>query len=205
MIVIQIPPSGDGANPYLLLSGEEAALVDPSVPPEEISVYLGSARVKYILLTHGHFDHLLFLGEAREAFSAPAMIHSGDAGYLTDPDKSLFSLALGENRIFEPADDLLEDGDEIVLGDEKIRVVHTPGHTPGSSCFLCGGDLVTGDTLFDLSVGRTDLPGGDTRTLQKSLSALAELDPGLRLYPGHGPATTLDRQIRHNPYMNGEW
>ncbi len=205
MFVRQIPPVGEGANPYLLISGDEAALVDPSVPHEDVIPLLGEARVKYILLTHGHFDHLLYLSEAKKEFSAPVLIQGGDADCLSDPVKSLFLPFFGKRTTFDPADGILRDGDELVLGKETVRVMHTPGHTPGSVCFLCDTFVLTGDTLFDMSVGRTDFPGGDPATLKKSLSALSKLDPSLTLYPGHGPATTLERQIRLNPYMNGEW
>ena len=204
MTVRRIPTRGEAGNSYLLISGGEAALVDPSAPPEAAIPLLSGARVKYILLTHGHYDHILFLDEAKKAFNAPVLIHGGDADFLSDPEKNLFFPFFGEDVTFEPADDLLEDGDEIVIGDGAVRVMHTPGHTPGSVCFLFGKSALTGDTLFRMSVGRTDFPGGDRATLNKSLKALASLPPDVTIYPGHGPASTIGAEILANPYMNGD-
>ena len=114
-----------------------------------------------------------------------------DAELLPDGEKNAFSLFFGQDRAWRPADHLLCDGEVIALGDAQIKVVHTPGHTRGSVCYLCGDDLITGDTLFADGYGRCDLYGGDWGALCTSLRKLTELSPTLRIYPGHGQGSTL--------------
>ncbi|MBQ7474852.1 MAG: MBL fold metallo-hydrolase [Clostridia bacterium] len=204
MIVKKIPTDGYASNCWLLVSGGEAAIVDPSAPPEAVRGAVGDKNVRYIILTHGHFDHMLSLGETREEYGAPLLIHRGDADFLTDPAKNLFLPFFGKKTVFAPADRLLGDGDAISLGDETVTVVHTPGHTPGSASFLSGGVILTGDTLFFDSVGRTDFPGGDAGTLARSLAALSALPGALRVYPGHGPDGALSKIKEINPYLRCE-
>ncbi len=204
MEIKRIPTDGMAANSYLLVSGNEAAVVDPSAPPGEVEKLLGGRTVRYILLTHCHFDHVLTLDETRRAFSAPLLVHEGDAGALTDPRSSLFSLFFGERKTFDPADRLLNDGDELELGSECLKVVSTPGHTPGSVCYLADTFIVTGDTLFARSIGRTDFPGGDSREIFLSLQKIGELDGSLTIYPGHEGSDLLSNVLKFNPYMNGE-
>lgn len=205
MKILRIPTGGDASNSYLLVSGTEAAAVDPSADPDAIIEAAGerNAEIKYIILTHGHFDHMLSLDDLRDRTGAPVLIGAGDGGFLTDPTLNLFCQALGQNTAFAPAERLLSDGDEIKLGEEKLTVLSTPGHTPGSCCFTFDGGLITGDTLFHMSVGRCDLPGGDGKELKASIERLKTLPPDLTIYPGHGPISTLEKQTTLNPYMNG--
>ena len=205
MEIIKIPSDGYAANSYLLVSGDEAAIVDPSAGPDSVRSLLGDGiAVRYILLTHCHFDHILTLEESKSAFSAPLFVHSGDADALSDPMKSLFLPFFGKRKTFAPADRILNDGDRLELGAGSLKVISTPGHTPGSVCYLADTFIVTGDTLFSRSIGRTDFPGGDVREIYRSLKKLGELDGSLTIYPGHDAPDTLENVIKYNPYMNGE-
>ena len=124
------------------------------------------------------------------------MIHHEDAEMLVDGKKNAFYQFFGQERTFRPADRLLSDGEEIALGDEHIRVIHTPGHSRGSCCFLCGEDrLITGDTIFAEGFGRYDLFGGDVHLLKTSLGHLRTMNPRLRIYPGHGESTSLQSAL----------
>lgn len=202
MKIKQIETEGYASNCYLVISGEEAAIVDPSAEISDIELSLKNEKVKlkYILLTHGHFDHMLSLAELREKFSVPLCIQRNDAVALTDPSRSLFTL-LGQNdKTFAAAEILFEDGDTISLGDEEIKVIHTPGHTSGSVCYICGDDVITGDTLFDMNIGRCDLSGSDSQAILPSIKRLYSLCPNACIYPGHGAASTIEKQKKHNPY-----
>lgn len=202
MKIKQIETEGYASNCYLVISGEEAAIVDPSAEISDIELCLKNEKVKlkYILLTHGHFDHMLSLAELREKFSVPLCIQRNDAVALTDPSRSLFTL-LGQNdKTFAAAEILFEDGDTISLGDEEIKVIHTPGHTSGSVCYICGDDVITGDTLFDMNIGRCDLSGSDSQAILPSIKRLYSLCPNACIYPGHGASSTIEKQKKHNPY-----
>ena len=205
MEIKMIRESGTSANSYLIVSGNEAALVDPSAPVNDVKKLLADGiTLRYILLTHVHFDHVLTLEETRIAFCAPLLVGAGDADALSDPKRSLFLPFFGERKTFDPADRVLSDGDLIELGSGSLRVVSTPGHTPGSVCYLADTFIVTGDTLFARAIGRTDFPGGDFREMNVSLEKLKELDGSLTVYPGHEGPDVLDNVIKFNPYMNGE-
>ena len=198
---------GYEANCYLLTDDEECEcyIVDPSVAPLAMERARGRAlpRVRAILLTHVHFDHLLALDEWRKT-GIPLAVHEADAPALGDPQKNLFGYFLQQNITFAPAEILLHEGDVLPCGKEEIRVLYTPGHALGAVCFAMGDILVTGDTLFAGDIGRTDLYGGHQPTLEASLHRLATLPRDMKVYPGHGPATTLSREKKYNPYMMTE-
>ncbi len=208
MEIYQISVGMLGTNCYLLISGNEAAIIDPGANAAKIEKFVDgicgeAVSVKYILLTHGHFDHTGALAQLKERYpAAEVMIHTEDADRLVHPEKydrffpRVRPLAGGADR-------LLADGDVINLGGETIEVVHTPGHTPGGVAYKAGDILVTGDTLFHGDVGRTDLPGGDHEELLRSLARLSALSGDYRVYPGHGEGTTLDEERRYNEYMRG--
>ena len=194
MKIRSICPDSFASNCYLLIEGDKALVVDPSVPTRAISSALTAegARCVGILLTHGHFDHILSLDECRDAYpDAPVYLHSQDAELLSDGQKNAFALFFGQDRAWRPADHLLTKGEIILLGENRIKVLHTPGHTRGSVCYLCGDDLITGDTIFQSGYGRYDLYGGDYASLCSSLRSLTELSPTLRIHPGHGPTALL--------------
>lgn len=183
------------ANTYLVTDdgGAGAILIDPAISPQAARIRLGEIpRIDTILLTHGHFDHVLTLAEWRTLTGAPVAIHRGDAPMLTDSYLSCYRFFLGQDVTFAPADRLLEEGDTIAVGAERLTVLSTPGHTPGSASFDSGEVFFTGDTLFaGGGVGRTDLPGGDSRLLAASLRRLLALSGERRLFSGHGEETTL--------------
>jgi glyoxylase-like metal-dependent hydrolase (beta-lactamase superfamily II) len=183
----------------------DAIVVDPGGPMKEVISYIerNGLRVARVMLTHGHGDHIMGLGEIRASATEGVSVQTEDAGYLVSASQNLSSL-MGRASEFKAADSLLSDGDSIQIGDMKIEVIHTPGHTRGGACFYIteGPDalLISGDTLFARSVGRTDLPGGDEATLLESLKKLEPLPDSLPVYPGHGPATVLGEERKLNPY-----
>ena len=181
------------ANSYLLVSGNRAALVDAGADPRLVKDSLAEhgATLDCVLLTHGHFDHTLSVDPLREAFGVPILIHEDDAEMLADAEKDAFYHFFGTRRSHNPPDETFTDGAQLNLGDETITVLHTPGHSRGSVCFLCGDALLCGDTLFANGYGRYDLHGGDAATLFRSLSSLKKLEPTLTIYPGHGGTCSL--------------
>ncbi|MGQ9532497.1 MAG: MBL fold metallo-hydrolase [Desulfotomaculales bacterium] len=181
----------------------EAAVVDPGGDADRILARLKARglRLRYIILTHGHVDHIAALGEVRDATGAEVLIHAADAEMLTDPTRNL-SFFMGRRLRFSPAERLLADGDTIEVGTVRLEVVHTPGHTPGGICLKTDDLVITGDTLFAGSVGRSDFPGGNHRQLIRSIKERLLCLPGhIRVYPGHGPETTIEEEKRYNPFL----
>jgi glyoxylase-like metal-dependent hydrolase (beta-lactamase superfamily II) len=200
MTIRSIAPASFASNCYLIVEDGHALVVDPAVSLAAILQALGEegAACEGIVLTHGHFDHMLSLDGLRRAFpDAPVYIHQGDAPFLGDAEKNAYAFFFHEDRTWAPADKLLLDGDEIALGGAVVRVLHTPGHTPGSICLACGADdLITGDTLFDGGYGRYDLWGGSLDALVDSMKRLTALPEHLTIYPGHGGSATLGSALR---------
>lgn len=181
----------------------EAAIVDPGADAAEIIRRMDRLNWKPIMIlnTHGHLDHVAANAAIAGHYNLPILIHGADMFLLSAED--IFSLAplLDARPSPEPAR-LLAEGDIINLGAGAIRVMHTPGHTPGGCCFWLDDFVLTGDTVFAGSIGRTDLPGGDSDTLDRSIARLIrELPDATRLFPGHGPDTTMDREKKYNPYF----
>lgn len=195
-----------GANCYLLHSGGHAFIVDPAARLDVMcsALYENGLSLSGVLLTHGHFDHVMNLEPLLSRFPVPVYLGMGDKDFAKDGKKNGFSFFFGQDRTFPEATDLLSDGDVITLGAGRITVIDTPGHSGGSVCYLCEEDgqapfLLTGDTLFSDNVGRTDLYGGSYESLQDSLACLAELSkryPDITVYPGHGPSETLKNALR---------
>lgn len=171
-------------NSYVLLSGNEAAVIDPGAPPAKLQEQLGEATLRWILVTHGHPGHLAGKDELKEATGAETAMSVADA--------KLF---------LRSADRYLIEGDELDLGEMKIRVIHTPGHTPGSLSFLVANHLFTGDTLLAGGIGK-ELPGSDLRQQMFSIGTkLLRLPLTTAVYPGHGAATSLEAELRSNPFL----
>jgi len=194
MRIITLYPGSWGSNCYLLLSGTHGAVVDPSPRAEQILNILeqNGASLDYILLTHGHFDHIVSLDSLRDLTGAPALIHEADAEFPPDPKKNAFYYFFHINQSYRAPDRSLKADEVLMLGEESIRVIHTPGHTAGSVCYLCNSDfLLTGDTVFDIGRGRTDLYGGNEALLLQTLQNMRELPQSLPIYPGHGTSSTL--------------
>ncbi len=185
---------GNASNMYYISKDDRqcGVVIDPSLPPEFVFCRLGfRPKITEILLTHGHFDHILHLDAWREETGAPLAIGQGDAQYLSMPSLSLFSY-FGENRTFDPPERLLKNGDLIRVGDETMTVVSAPGHTPGSVLYRTKEFIVVGDVLFaGGGYGRVDFPLGDADTLRTTLKNIFSFPDNPILYPGHGPSSYL--------------
>lgn len=197
---LAIDEDGFATNTYIVTNETtgETAVVDPSLPEESLIEKLNGKNVKYVLLTHGHFDHIGGVNFVKEKTGAKAIIHKEDEEMLCDPKKNY---GTDDTPIY--ADILVEDGTELMLGNAKIKVLHTPGHTKGGVCYIFPEDRImfSGDTLFKLTAGRTDLYGGDARTELMSLARIGELEGDYKVFPGHDDATTLDYERNYNRYM----
>jgi glyoxylase-like metal-dependent hydrolase (beta-lactamase superfamily II) len=198
-----------GVNCIILACSDsgEGVVIDPGSDGERICATVKSlgVRVKAVLNTHGHFDHVGANAGVMACSAAPLLIHGADVPYLSRAAKSAANYGI-VCRDSPAPDGSLEQGQEITFGQHRLQVLHTPGHTPGGCCFYLPEDklLVSGDTLFAESVGRTDLPGGDHDTLIASIRGrLMPLADDVRVIPGHGPDTTIGHERRRNPYLQG--
>lgn len=200
-----IPVGGMGANCYITWceNTKEALVVDPGGDAARIADFIAAEglKVKYIVNTHGHIDHIAANDELRKKTGASLMIHTLESQMLEDSKLNL-SAFLGFSQSFKPADRLLSDGDTFEVGDLTFMVIHTPGHTKGGICLISEGVLFTGDTLFSGSVGRSDFPGGNPDILIDSIKQkLLVLPDETRVYPGHMEDTTISREKKNNPYL----
>lgn len=183
----------------------EAMVIDPGDEGGKIleAIRREEVEVKYVVNTHGHLDHIGANDVVRKACGAPLLIHRLDAEALENPELNLSAFFWREVKA-SPPDKVLEEGDHIRLGKLKFKVLHTPGHSPGSICLLGEEAIFTGDTLFAGSIGRTDMPGGSFQKIMYSLKhRLLPLPDSLKVYPGHGPETVLGYEKRVNPYLRG--
>ena len=189
---------GYAAVSYLVTddTGEEGVLIDPAISYVEVMMHTPSMpHVAALLLTHGHFDHMLTLSEWKAKTGAPICVTREDAPALTNALLNCSRMFFGTDDVYPPADRLLEEGDVISFGNDALTVLKTPGHTAGSCVFLGKHDIFTGDTMMsDGAYGRYDLPGGSAEALYASLLRLASLEGEYALHPGHGRESTLKEE-----------
>lgn len=198
-------------NCYIISNSntKEAIVVDPGDAPSKIEDYLNSNDLvcKAILLTHGHFDHILAAEELREKYHVKIYIHEDEAALVSDPEMNVSLYFTGREYSLKP-DVLLKDNEQLNLAGQAIRVIHTPGHTGGGVCYLLEehGILFSGDTLFRGSVGRTDFPTGDGKKLIEVIKEkLMVLDDSISVYPGHGMMTTIGYERNNNFSLNEDF
>lgn len=178
---------------YVIDPGAEAGRIIGLVEGEKLAPLA-------VILTHGHADHLGAAAELIGRFHVPLWIHEADEktmfGEINREIAAMFAMTLPP-----PAGRLLKDGETIGSDDLTLRVVHSPGHTPGSILLQSGNLLFTGDTLFQGDIGRTDLPGGDDKQMRSSLNKIRSFSPATIILPGHGESSTLERELASNPYL----
>lgn len=189
-------------NCYLLLdeASGEAAVIDPGFVNDRLLGEIAKYKVRWILLTHGHFDHIEGVDRLRALTGAPSAAFRTEGAFAADPAQNGSLLMFGR-PIACTVDRLLEDGETIHVGAVPVQVMHTPGHTAGGCCYVTPEAVFTGDTLMGYSVGRCDLPTGDEAALAASLQKLAALPGDPAICGGHGPVTRLSEEKRRNPYL----
>jgi len=191
-------------NAYLFYSAisRRCFIIDPGAEAREIIARIEREKLLplAVILTHGHADHVGAAAEVISHFHIPLWIHEADERIVRSQVNREFAALFGV-ALPPPAERLLTDGETIGSGDLAMSVIHSPGHTPGSILLRSGDLLFTGDTLFQGDVGRTDLPGGDAEQLRGSLDKIRKFPPATIVLPGHGEASTLERELATNPYL----
>lgn len=180
----------------------KSAVSDPGERSEQLieRIKQDGGKLEYVLLTHGHYDHILYAKQLADMFGAKLVTGEKNNEFLSNP---YLNLTAKHGLSFESfsADILLKDGDKFMLGDTEITYITTPGHTSGCGCYIFDNTIICGDTLFRGSYGRTDLPTGNNEDMIKSLKKLKNLEGDYDVIPGHGPLTTLERERKYNPLM----
>lgn len=193
-----------GENMYILIDEDtkKSAVIDPGGAIDKIFNYIkkNSLELDYIILTHGHGDHIGAVNDIKLKTNATIIAHKDEKELLNDNRKNLsYSMHCGPQEL--DADIYVNDKDKLELGNLKLSFIHTPGHTKGSMCIRVNNDMFTGDTLFAGSIGRTDFYSGDYKQIEKSLNKLAKFEDKVKIHPGHGPSSTLGIEKMSNPYM----
>ncbi len=191
-----------GTNCYVVSDDKgNCAIVDCDGNTTALFHYIAQNNLKpsHILLTHGHFDHIGAVEEVKEKYGCVVCACDKEIPLLSDP--SLNASNMSPRALSISPDVTVKEGDTIEVGDLKFKVIETPGHTLGSVCFIIENAILSGDTLFLGSCGRVDFPTGDPKAMMASLQRLKNLQGDYVVYPGHGPATSLDYERRTNPFM----
>jgi len=205
MLIECIPYNIVQSNVYVTAQNGEGVVIDCGCTVERLMKVIEKhdLKIKYIILTHGHFDHIYYMDPIRDKTGAKVCMHEMEAEYLQEP--KLSGIALFHVRgvtTFKPADILLKDGDTLECGGLTYKIIHTPGHSKGSICIYVENNIFTGDTLFKETVGRTDFPGGSPSDMMKSINEkLYSLPDETIVYPGHYEATTIGYEKKYNPYF----
>ena len=205
MHIKTIPVGPYEVNCYIVsTTGPEAAVIDPGAEADAILEYLQTNRLtpEAYLLTHGHADHISALDQLLAAHTVPVLMHADDQHWAFTPRNQIPPYYPALTSI--PATlRTIADGEIVSIAGIQFKVIATPGHTPGGVCYFVREDqvLFSGDTLFQGTVGRTDLPGGNGKVLAQSLKKLAQLPPATRVFPGHGEATTIGAEQRSNIFF----
>ncbi|HEY4602637.1 MAG TPA: MBL fold metallo-hydrolase [Cerasibacillus sp.] len=207
MKIKQMPLGPLGTNCYIVYKGDVALIIDPGGDEKEVISFIDQYQLKplAILLTHAHFDHIGAVGALRHLYDIDVYLGKDEQEWLENPHLNRSTLMGMEIRTESP-EHLLTPG-KLNIDDFSIDVLHTPGHSPGSSSFVFTDDelVISGDVLFRHGVGRTDLPGGSFVQLQSSiLNHLYHLPDHFIVYPGHGPKTTIGEEKQHNPFVPGQ-
>lgn len=206
MNIITVPNGTMQANCYIVETDHAAVVIDPGYLEKQITSYVAENpdKIKFILLTHRHFDHLNAANALRKMTGAKIVIHELDEGGLYSDLLSLASMAGGFYGHADPdahADVYVDEGDTVTAGEMVFRVLYTPGHSEGGVCYLCGNALFSGDTLFKGSIGRTDFPSSNNTEMRESLDRLCTLPDDTVVYPGHGPVTTIGHEKQTNMFL----
>lgn len=193
-------------NCYLVTceTTNESVLIDPGDTSKLLLETIESTRLKAVLLTHGHFDHIAGINKVLDGAEIPVLIHREDTDMLIDPQRN-GSFMIGQTITAVEASGVLADGDIVRFGESSLDVIHTPGHTRGGISFVSeGAFVIAGDTLFKMSVGRWDLPGGDYGILMNTIQNIfAKMPDDTIVYPGHGERTSIGSEKSYNQFMVG--
>jgi len=208
MKIINIVTGPYQTNVYILINDDNstekkpAAVIDPGGGAAEIlgAIQKYNLDARYILLTHAHFDHTCAIDEVAEKTGAKLLMHESDAVMLADNENNGGSRIQIKNTI-KTRPEFISNGEVITLGGLAIQVLHTPGHSPGSVCYIAGNVMFSGDTLFAGAIGRTDFPYSDHAKMLESLKKISSLTGEYTVYPGHDEKTTLSREKRYNHYL----
>ncbi len=199
MQIQNLYPGGIASNCYLVSEGTDAVLIDCSAPVNAVKAALArvGATLRGVILTHGHYDHLMTQDEIKAEFGVKVWLHRADEKFPETGLYNCYHVFTGFEASFTPPDELFEDGEVLEFGALTIKAINTPGHTPGCSVLQTGNALFTGDTLMSCGYGRTTFPGGNTPAMRDSLQRLFSLPQHLFIYPGHGDGCSLGTAL-HN-------
>ncbi len=208
MIIKTITGGIFASNSYLICEKDKAVLIDLGVKTEAImaAAHEMNVTIEKIIMTHGHIDHIVELDNILKETNAKAYIHVDDEPCLTNAKLNVSAFTFSPKTVNSRCE-ILRDGSSISLGDLELKVIHTPGHSPGSICILAGSKLFSGDTLFNNGYGNYELPNGNFEDLYKSIvEKLFTLPEDTDVYPGHGISTTIGNEKKSNPIRHAvEW